>query len=144
MATYGDVANTSLALQAPQQAILKHFERTMRRSAALVEAAQRAPDLQTDPQGKYIKPAGMSEREFNIALHALQPQRNAPLYLVEAFRNYELAQKLAADAGNGAESKEARTVVLVVEKPRYNRVRVEAERDQNAIEVEATVVEPAK
>lgn len=110
----------------------------MKRSAGIVAAAQRAPELDTvvDPdtgEQKLVTPEGMTQRQIRIAQHALMPAKSAPLYLVEAYRDYELAQKLAAAAKDGGVSQVARAVVLVVEKPVYERV--ELHRD-DAIEVE--------
>jgi hypothetical protein len=134
------VAGTSLALPQAQQAVLKYFERTLKRSADVVEAAQMAPDLEvvTDPvtlESRMVGPDGMTARQLRIAQHALLPAKAAPLYLTEAYRDFELAQKLAAAAQGGAGTQTARTVVLVVEKPVYERVRVDR---GDAIEVEAT------
>jgi hypothetical protein len=121
-----------------QQALVKSFERTMRRSARIVAAAQMAPDLEfvEDPEThiqRTVAPEGLTKRQVRIAEHALLPAKSAPLYLVEAYRDYELAQKLAAAAKDGGVSQVARAVVLVVEKPVYERV--ELHRD-DAIEVE--------
>lgn len=134
-----------MALAKCQQLMLKAFERTQKRSAKLVEAAQRAPELAPDPERpkSFLKPRGMTERDFRIAQDALQPSRNAPLYLTKAYDDYELAQKLAADAGDGAASKAARTLVVVVEKPRYERQVVERD-DAETIEVEAKALPEAK
>lgn len=132
---------TSLALPQAQQAVLKYFERTLKRSADVVEAAQRAPDLEFDAEGAVKPVEGMTARELRIAQHALLPAKSAPVYLTEAYRDFELAQKLAAAANGSVGTQTARTVVLVVEKPVYPRVEMERE---DAIEVEATVVAPVK
>ena len=136
------MAGTSLALPTAQKVLWKAFERSMRKSAAIVQAAQHAPDLYTvqDPETgeqRVVCPEGMTERQKRIAQHALLPAKSAPVYLTEAYRDYELAQKLAAAAGESKGSNTARTVVLVVEKPAYERVRVDRE---DAIDVEATGV----
>ncbi len=114
----------------------------MKRSASIVAAAQRAPDLEfvEDPETHMqhsVPIDGMTKRQMRIAEHALLPAKSAPLYLVEAYRDYELAQKLAAAAKDGGISQVARAVVLVVEKPVYERV--ELHRD-DAIEVEGKPV----
>lgn len=134
------MAGTSLALPQAQQAVLKYFERTLKRSSRIVEAAQRAPDLEvvTDPQtckSRVVAPEGMTPKQIRIAQHALLPAKSAPLYLTEAYRDFELAQKLAAAANGSVGTQTARTVVLVVEKPTYERVRVDR---GDAIEIEET------
>lgn len=137
------VAGTSLALPHAQQAVIKYFERSLKRSAGIVSAAQRAPDIEyvldDNKIPRPVKPEGMTDRQLRIAEHALMPARQAPLYLVEAYRDYELAQKLAAAANGSVGSQVARAVVLVVEKPQYERVRVD--RDE-AIDIEATASKP--
>ncbi len=105
----------------------------MKRSASIVAAAQRAPDLEFDAEGNVLPIEGATKRQMRIAQHALLPAKSAPVYLTEAYRDYELAQKLAAAAKDGGISQVARAVVLVVEKPVYERV--ELHRD-DAIEVE--------
>mgnify|MGYP006979491074 CR=1 FL=1 len=128
------MAGTSLAaLPHAQQALVKSFERSMKRSASIVAAAQRAPDLEFDAEGNVVPIEGATKRQMRIAQHALLPAKSAPVYLTEAYRDYELAQKLAAAAKDGGVSQVARAVVLVVEKPVYERV--ELHRD-DAIEVE--------
>lgn len=134
------MAGTSLALPQAQQAVLKYFERTLKRSSSIVEAAQRAPDLEvvTDPEtceSRVVAPEGMTPKQIRIAQHALLPAKSAPLYLTEAYRDFELAQKLAAAANGSVGTQTARTVVLVVEKPTYERVRVDR---GDAIEIEET------
>lgn len=124
---------TSLALPQAQQAVLKYFERTLERSAKLVEAAQRAADLEFDAEGNVLPVEGMTTKELRVAQHALLPAKSAPLYLTEAYRDFELAQKLAAAANGSVGTQTARTVVLVVEKPVYDRVQVGR---GDAIEVE--------
>ena len=102
----------------------------------MVLAAMKAPDLEMDVENhKYIQPVGMSDRDFTIARHALESSRNAPVYLMEAFRMQEVAVKLAAGLGVDASPKLVQHVVHVVEARQYERVKVKA------IDVEATVVE---
>ena len=96
----------------------------------------KAPDLEMDVENhKYIQPVGMSDRDFTIARHALESSRNAPVYLMEAFRLHETAVKVAAGHGGDAAPKLVQHVVHLVEARPYERVKVKV------IDVEATVVE---
>lgn len=119
-----------------QKLILQCFARSLRRDAAIVEAAQRAPDVDWDADEGPKRPSGMSARDFRIAEHAMRSSRNAPVYLTEAYRSYELARKIEAGQDTGLNPQIARAVVLVVAKPQYERV----ELGRNAIDVEAKEV----
>lgn len=119
------------ALELAEKAVLKKFDRTLKRSAAIVEAALRAPDIDWTEKNPKIPP-GMTKRDMRIAEHAMLPAKSAPLYLTEAFRTHELAVKLSAGAPAGAGDVIARAVLVVVAKPQYQRVALH----ENAIDVE--------
>lgn len=129
----GAVAN---ALELAEAAVLKKFDRVLKRSSAIVDAALRAPDIDREADGGPKAAPGMTKREFRIAKDALNASRNAPLYLTEAFRVQELAVKLAAGAGGGTDGLVAKAVILVVEKPQYKRVQLHPD----AVDVEAKVL----
>ena len=125
--------NTALA---PLDAVLSRFDKMAEESRVVVAAAMKAPDIR-DEMGEVLTkcPPGMTAREFNIARDALLSQRNAPLYLTEAFRMQETAVKVAAGHGGDAAPKLVQHVVHVVEARQYERVKVKT------IDVEAAVVE---
>jgi hypothetical protein len=122
---------------APLDAVLVEFDKLVRESRSVVQSALRAPDIPRDELGNLLpaKPEGWSEREWNVARDAMESSRNAPVYLMEAFRLHETAVKVAAGFGGDAAPKLVQHVVHVVVARPYGRVKVKT------IDVEAKVVE---
>ena len=119
-----------------QDGVLSHMRRDFDAAHAVVSAALRAPELPRDELGipNGSPPSTMSEVEARIAGDALQPQRNAPVYLQMARGLVELKAKLDAGLGDDA-PKLVNHVVYVVKAREYERVELNKVIDVDAKEV---------
>jgi hypothetical protein len=102
---------------------MARFGKILEKDVEVVDAMQGAPDIECFEDKvthavTWKRPEAMTDRQFKIAKDALEPARSAPLYLTEACRRVELAQKIAAGMG-GEDMKLARAIVHVVEAKRY-------------------------
>lgn len=127
--------STELATAA--DSILARVDRLVSESRAVVEAAMKAPDLPRDAMGRVsdVPPAGVSMREWNIAVDANKSGRNAPVYLTEAFKMHETAMKIAAGLGDTGDKRLVNTVVHLVVPRQYERVKTKV-IDVDAVEKE--------
>jgi hypothetical protein len=78
----------------------QRFAKLLNHDAGIVDAAMRAPECERNADGDLIKPPEMSVQDFNVAQDAMKSSRNAPVYLTEAMRRVETAQKIAANVGD--------------------------------------------
>lgn len=97
----------------------------MAESRAVVNAAMKAPELPRDGAGRLlmVRPSGMSERDWNVAVDANKSGRNAPVYLTEAFKMHETAMKIAAGLGDTGAPKLVQHIVHLVAPREYGRVK---------------------
>lgn len=77
------------------EALEKLKQSIFNKAAESINGALRAPELEMDAEGKYIKPDDWSWREFRAAKDALLARKEAPFYLDIAQRNLELEAKLS-------------------------------------------------
>ena len=116
-----------------QASVIRGLQSQFEKAERIVESALGAPYLdQGDIHGKLTP-------EQRIAQHALEPQRNAPVYLSMARSMVELKAKLEAGLADDA-PKLVHHMVHLVRTQDYGRVELKP-RDQ-VIDVKATDVNP--
>jgi hypothetical protein len=120
-----------------QSAFIRKFERQFSQAGAIVEAALDAPRL----DHKALEVALQTRQptpEERIAMHALESQRNAPVYLTMAEKLVELKMKLDAGMGDDA-PKLVHHMVHMFKPKEYDRVDLKSR--EKVIDVQATVVD---
>jgi hypothetical protein len=135
---FSNVAEETALDKAPIDQMAKQFGRRVAKSMAVVEVADRTHEVKREVidvfdektgeivsrRVELVRPAGMSDADWNIHNDAMKPMKDMPGYLVSHFNRVELAQKLA-----GARRDElppiAGYVVMTVEKKAYETVNVE-------------------
>ncbi len=125
---------SSLTVTTAQASVIRGLQSQFDKAEHIVDAALAAPDLDKDAivDGKLT-------RDQRIAAHALEPQRNAPVYLQMARSMVELKAKLEAGLADDA-PKLVHHMVHVVKVREYDRVELKP-RGQ-VIDVEAVSVDP--
>jgi hypothetical protein len=128
------VPSSSLTVTTAQASVIRGMQSQFDKAEHIIDAALGAPDLDEDA----VKD-GKLTREQRIAAHALQPQRNAPVYLSLARGLVELKAKLEAGLADDA-PKLVHHMVHLFQPREYERVELKP-RGQ-IIDVEATNVDP--
>ena len=88
-----------IAVANRQKALLKNFDKMLSESEKVVSVADQAYKLLRTSDGLQ-KPSGMSNEDFHIATDAMQPSKDAPLYLKEHYERLKLNQRIAAGQGD--------------------------------------------
>src|SRR5512133_2160195 len=93
------------------------FARMVAKSVEVMETVDRTYELPRDVDGSLVRPAGMSEPEFNLHKDSMLPAKQVPFYLASHRTRIETAQKIAGDRAS-APQEIARRVVKVLELPK--------------------------
>jgi hypothetical protein len=122
------MAETALTT-APEEQVARRFGRMVAASANVVEVADRTHTIKRDPEGRLIRPSGLTDAEWNVHMDAMCSAKNVPVYLAEHYRRVETAQKIAG--ARGAELPPVAGYVLhLMERKVYETVDVTATKEE--------------
>jgi hypothetical protein len=122
------MASTDLA-SVPEQQVAQRFGRMVSASANVVDVADKTHEIHRSPDGKLVRPPGMSNAEWNIHCDAMCSTRNVPVYLAEHYKRIETAQKIAGMRG-GELPPVAGYVLHLMEKKVYPVLDVTASKEE--------------
>lgn len=122
---------------AGQSAFLRGLEKRFEKAGSIIQAALDAPEIDQQQVEAQLASGQPLTREQRIAMHALEPTRNAPMYLGVAKELVMLKAKLDAGMGDDA-PKLVHHMVHMFKPKEYERVDLKSR--EKSIEVEAKVV----
>lgn len=125
---------SSLTVSSAQASVIRGLREQFEKAERIVESAMQAPEIDPDELAKDEIAGKKLTVEQRVALHALQPQRNAPVYLSMAKSLVELKAKLEAGLADDA-PKLVRHVVHWVQPREYDRVDL---KPRQVIDVKVT------
>lgn len=82
-------------------ATFKGLDKLIEKSKKVVDMIGSTASIPRDESGNLMRPAGMSEEEWNIHVDAMKPANRAPLYLVDHCKRIESVQKIAGNLAGG-------------------------------------------
>jgi hypothetical protein len=92
-------SDTSLAT-IPEQQIARQFGKRVAASMEVVSVADRTHEIPRDPEtGALIRPADMSDSEWNLHCDAMKSARNVPVYLQAHYNRVDTAMKIEGARG---------------------------------------------